>query len=210
MANIFTNIMDTIFGKPETPSDNYDRAAAEEAARQKRIKEGLANIENVFGQYDQDFYDQTQDAYIDYYQPQLEDQYQKGLQELQYALARSGRLNRSSTDTYKKAQAAQDMEVQKQDLASKSLAAAGQSEADVQAAKEKMIKLNLANADPDLAASLSASQASLLNQPPKYDQLVDVFSDITEGLASREELENRRKLRDSSRNFEKRSSASYV
>ena len=81
MANIFTNIMDTIFGKPETPRDNYDRAAAEEAARQKRIKEGLANIENVFSQYDQDFYDQTQDAYIDYYQPQLEDQYQKGLQE---------------------------------------------------------------------------------------------------------------------------------
>ena len=210
MANIFTNIMDTIFGKPETPSNNYDRAAAEEAARQKRIKEGLANIENVFSQYDQDFYDQTQDAYIDYYQPQLEDQYQKGLQELQYALARSGRLNRSSTDAYKKAQAAQDMEFQKQDLASKALAAAGQSEADVQAAKEKMIKLNLANADPDLAASLSASQASLLNQPPKYDQLVDVFSDITEGLASREELENRRKLRDSIRNFEKRSSASYV
>ena len=125
-------------------------------------------------------------------------------------MARSGRLNRSSTDAYKKAQAAQDMEFQKQDLASKALAAAGQSEADVQAAKEKMIKLNLANADPDLAASLSASQASLLNQPPKYDQLVDVFSDITEGLASREELENRRKLRDSIRNFEKRSSASYV
>ena len=74
--------------------------------------------------------------------------------------------------------------------------AAGQSQSAVQAAKEKMIKLNLANADPDLAASLSVGQAGLLNQPPKFDPLVDVFENITEGLASREEVENRRKIRD--------------
>lgn len=208
--SIVTDIMDAIFGKPEAPDDSYEKALQREQERQERVDRGLENIEEVFSQYDQDFYDSTQDAYLDYYQPQLEDQYKKGLQELQFALARSGRLNSSSTDVQKKAQAAQDMELQKQDLADKAIDAASQAEADVLGAKEKMVRLNQTNADPELAASLSASQASVLNQPPAYDQLVDVFSNITEGLATREEVENRRKLRDSVRNFENKSSASYV
>ena len=52
------------------------------------------------------------------------------------------------------------------------------------------------NANPDLAASLANQQAGVLNQPPKYDPLLDVFGDKTEGLAKREEIENRRKIRD--------------
>ena len=58
MANVLTNLMDVIFGKPDVPDDQYEKAAAAEAARQARVDAGLAEINDVFSQYDQDFYDQ--------------------------------------------------------------------------------------------------------------------------------------------------------
>ena len=173
----------------------YESAAAAEAARQARVDAGLEEIEAVFDQYDQGFYDKSQDAYLDYYEPQLEDKYKKGLQDLKYALARGGRFG-SSTEVGRKAQAAQDMGFQKQELASGAIQAADASEAAVNAAKKEMTNLNQINANPDLAASLSNQQAGGLNQPAKYDPLLDVFGNITEGLAKREEIENRRKIRE--------------
>ena len=191
----WTDFMDAIFGKPETPEDQYAKAKADELARQARVDEGIDEIEDVFSQYDQDFYDKRSDAYMNYQAPQLKDQYKEGLKELQFALARGGRLN-SSTEVAKKAGAAQDLQFQRQEMAGRAMQAASDSEAGVLEAKDKMIKLNLANADPDLAASLSIARSKALNKPPKYDELLDVFGNITEGLASRQELENRRKLRD--------------
>ena len=88
------------------------------------------------------------------------------------------------------------MGFQKQELASGAIQAADASEAAVNAAKKEMTNLNQINANPDLAASLSNQQAAVLNQPAKYDPLLDVFGNITEGLAKREEIENRRKIRD--------------
>jgi len=173
----------------------YESASEAEARRQARVDAGIEEIENVFGQFDQDFYDKSQDAYLDYYEPQLEDKYKKGLSDLKFALARGGRFG-SSTEVDRKAKAAQDLGFQKQELASGAIKAADDSEKAVNAAKKEMMNLNQLNANPDLAASLSNQQAAILNQPPKFDPLLDVFGNITEGLAKREEIENRRKIRD--------------
>ena len=174
---------------------DYESASEAEARRQKKVDAGIEEINKVFDQFDQDFYDKSQDAYLDYYEPQLEDKYKKGLSDLKFALARGGRFG-SSTEVNRKAKAAQDLGFQKQELASGAIKAADDSEAAVNAAKKEMTNLNQLNANPDLAASLANQQAGVLNQPPKYDPLLDVFGDITEGLAKREEIENRRKIRD--------------
>ena len=196
MANALTNFFNALLGGGSNNSQPaYESAAEAEARRQAKVDAGLKRIEEVFGRYDQDFYDRSQDAYLDYYEPQLEDKYKKGLQDLKYALARGGRFG-SSTEVGRKAQAAQDMGFQKQELASGAIQAADASEAAVNAAKKEMTNLNQINANPDLAASLSNQQAGVLNQPAKYDPLLDVFGNITEGLAKREEIENRRKIRD--------------
>ena len=196
MANALTNFFNTLLGGGSNNSQPaYESAAEAEARRQAKVDAGLKRIEEVFGRYDQDFYDRSQDAYLDYYEPQLEDKYKKGLQDLKYALARGGRFG-SSTEVGRKAQAAQDMGFQKQELASGAIQAADASEAAVNAAKKEMTNLNQINANPDLAASLSNQQAGVLNQPAKYDPLLDVFGNITEGLAKREEIENRRKIRE--------------
>ena len=52
---------------------DYESASEAEARRQKRVDAGLEEINKVFDQFDQDFYDKSQDAYLDYYEPQLED-----------------------------------------------------------------------------------------------------------------------------------------
>ena len=191
-----SKFLDTLFGGGGGDGQPaYESAAEAEARRQAKVDAGLKRIEEVFGRYDQDFYDRSQDAYLDYYEPQLEDKYKKGLQDLKYALARGGRFG-SSTEVGRKAKAAEDMGFQKQELASGAIKAADDSEAAVTAAKKEMTNLNQINANPDLAASLSNQQAAILNQPPKFDPLLDVFGNITEGLAKREEIENRRKIRD--------------
>jgi len=187
----------------------YESAADAEARRQLKVDAGLEEIEKVFGQYDQDFYDKSSDAYLDYYEPQLDDQFKDGLKELQFALARGGRFG-SSTEVDRKAQAAEDYGTEKNELASGAIKAANDSEAAVTAAKRDMTNLNQVNANPDLAASLSNSQAGILNQPPKFDPLLDVFGNITEGLAKREEIENRKKIRDRIQNFDNTSSATVV
>jgi len=206
---VISDVMNLIFGETDYEDTSYEKAKADEAKRQAKVDAGLANIEDVFSQYDQDFYDRTSDAYMDYAQPQLEDQYAEGLKQLQYALARGGRFN-SSTEVNRKSKAAEDLAFQQQELASNALEAAAGTEQDVADAKERMIKLNEVNANPDLAASLSNSQAGILNQPPKFDPLVDVFGKITAGLAQRDEIENRRKTRESIQNFEKRNSSRSV
>jgi len=194
---IITDIWNILTGGGGGGSDTpeYESAAEAEARRQLKVDAGLKEIEKVFEQYDQDFYDKSQDAYLDYYEPQLEDQYKKGLRDLKFALARGGRFG-SSTEVDKKAKAAQDLGFQKSELASGAIEAADKSQAAVNAAKKDLTQLNQMNANPQLAASLAQSQAGILNQPQKYDQLLDVFGNITEGLAKREEIENRRKIRD--------------
>lgn len=187
----------------------YESAAEAEARRQLKVDAGLEEIEKVFGKYDQDFYDKSSDAYLDYYEPQLDDQFKEGLKELQFALARGGRFG-SSTEVDKKAKASEDYGIQKNELASGAIQAANDSEKAVTLAKRDMTNLNQVNANPDLAASLSNSQAGILNQPPKFDPLLDVFGNITEGLAKRDEIENRKKIRDRVQNFKHGSSATTV
>jgi len=210
MANPLTPLWDLLTGgggEGEIPE--YESAAEAEARRQAKVDAGLAEIDKVFSQYDQDFYDKSADAYLDYYEPQLEDQFKKGLRDLQFALARGGRFD-SSTEVDKKIEAAEDYGTQKNELASGAIDASNKSRAAVNAAKRDMVNLNQVNANPDLAASLSNSQAGILNQPPKFDPLLDVFGNITEGLAKRDEIENRKKLRDRIENFGSKDSSRTV
>ena len=210
MANPLTDLWNSLTGGGGGGGGSqYESAAEAEARRQLKVDAGLKEIEKVFAQYDQDFYDKSGDAYLDYYEPQLDDQFKDGLKELQFALARGGRFG-SSTEVDKKADAAEDYGFQKNELASGAIQAADASEAAVTAAKRDMTNLNQVNANPDLAASLSQAQSGILNQPPKFDPLLDVFGNITEGLAKREEIENRKKLRDRIQNFDNKSSATLV
>lgn len=83
---------------------NEQRAAAERArqeqeARQSRLRQGMANIEKGFKPYDDNYYAGFNQKYLDYYNPQLEDQKSKANEQLLFGLARSGLLDSSVRGT---------------------------------------------------------------------------------------------------------------
>jgi len=63
------------------------RIAGEKTAR---LKAGMANIENGFAQYDNNYFNGFADKYQNYYNPQLQDQYDQAKKQLQFGLARAG------------------------------------------------------------------------------------------------------------------------
>lgn len=71
------------------------RARAAEEARAAAIREGTASIDEEFEGFNDDFYDQRDQTYMDYYQPQLNEQYEDALARLTYSLARAGTTNSS-------------------------------------------------------------------------------------------------------------------
>lgn len=85
-----------------------ERARAEEAARQARVKEGMANVAAVFDggkigetsyQGVQPLLSQYEGAARDYYLPQLDTQVGKARDDMTYALARAGLTNSSMAGT---------------------------------------------------------------------------------------------------------------
>jgi hypothetical protein len=67
----------------------------DEIARQNNINTGIGNINNTFGQFDNNFYNKLGQNYLSYYQPQLDQQYGQTQQNDLFQLARQGIVNSS-------------------------------------------------------------------------------------------------------------------
>ena len=171
-----------------------DEARSAEKERQKRVAQGRTNIDQVFDQYDQPFYQQRAQKYEDFARPQMQDQYNTALKDLTFALSRSGRLN-SSTGARRKAKAQEAFNLQEQQVSAKGQEFANQLERSMNASRQEMHTQNLAAANPELAASLSAARARADQQVPAFSPLVDAFSHLSEGLATQQDWERRQKLR---------------
>jgi hypothetical protein len=65
-------------------------ARRKEAERQARIKAGLSDIKAGFKGFDDKFYNNYEGGIVDYYMPQVADQYGDARDELTYRLARAG------------------------------------------------------------------------------------------------------------------------
>jgi hypothetical protein len=86
------------FGGP-TVDDSYQkfaqaearRARREETARQGRIQQGMGNIANVFGNMG-DVLEQRENAMRGFYEPQMQQQFDRAGEDLTFALARAGQL----------------------------------------------------------------------------------------------------------------------
>ena len=186
-----------------------DEAREAEKARQRRVAQGRTRIDQVFDQYDQPFYQQRAQAYEGYARPQLQDQYNTALQDLTYALARSGRLN-SSTAARRKAKAQEARDLQGQQIAAKGQDFANELERSMNAARQEMHTQNLAAANPELAASLSSARARAEQQVPAFSPLVDAFTHFSEGLATQQDWERRQKLRNTMESYFGKDSSTVI
>jgi len=169
-------------------------ARKREEERQARVDAGAAEIEEVFGQFDEDFYDKRRTALMDYERPQIKDQYKDALGQLAFALARSG-LTNSSVGATRRAKGQKDLAFELQESASRGDRSASDAKGAINTAKQALLTNNVALADPTQAASAAISSAEQKNALPKYEPLMDLFADLTEGLATQADLERRNKNR---------------
>ena len=70
-----------------------DQATADANAKAASLRTGMANINNAFGGFDDNYFANLAKNYTDYAMPQLADQYGDAKKNITFALARKGNLN---------------------------------------------------------------------------------------------------------------------
>jgi hypothetical protein len=148
------------------------RRAAEEAKRaevrrQRNIQDGQGIIEEMFGQFNDDFYGQRRQSYVDFATPQLDRQYQEAMNSLVRSLSRSGNLNSSV-----RAQSMSDLQRQYQEalgtIGSQGAQYANQQRANIEAQRADLIQRNASLADPGVMRGLVESSVGSLSNAPTY------------------------------------------
>lgn len=168
------------------------RAEAEkrETDRRDRIAAGNKAIDETFGQFNDDFYNNRRKAYVDYAAPQLQDEYEQAAKQLSLALSRAG-LGQSSEAATRRA------DLQKRfDLANNTIANTGRdyendARTKLEGARGDLLTLSSQSADPTLVAQNAISRANTINSAPAFNPLGSLLGDLTTGLATQAQLERR-------------------
>lgn len=162
-----------------TPSSPGNPAADQFA---KALKNGqlFSGAQTQTG-FDDDFFNGLKKSYLDYADPQLEDQYGDANKQLTFALARSGNLD-SSARAEKQSDLQKLYDTQKRAVADKALGYETSSRNAVEDARANLISTLNATGDQQGAVNSALARASALSQPPAYDPLGQLFVDFTNGL----------------------------
>lgn len=163
-------------------------AREDEQARQERIRQGTGEINNIFGQFDDDFFGGRRDAFMSYATPQLNDQYADAQRQLTFALARGGNLD-SSARGQQTADLQKHFDLANQQIADEALSLEGQTRNSVEDARSNLIATLNATGDVQGAVNSSLARASALSQPQAFSPLSNLFSNFYTGMALQRELE---------------------
>lgn len=169
-------------------SSGADAMRAEEAARQARIRQGTAEIDKTFGQFDDGFYDQRRNAALAFYNPQFDEQYEDAKKALAFSLDSSG-LTNSSVRASKEADLQKAYDQNRREVADKALTFSNQARSNVESARGDLVRTLNASGDADAAARGAVSRAQSLSQPDAYSPLGQLFGTFISGLGQQAQLE---------------------
>ena len=143
-------------------------ARQEEQERQARIREGTTRVNTIFdGQFNDGYFDQQRQRYVDYAMPQLDDQRNKASKELLFAMDRSGQLE-GSTRADLSGELQKRYELQNQKVRDDGLAYSTQARTQVEGARGDLIGMLNATGDAEGAANSAVSRASVSPNPKKF------------------------------------------
>lgn len=168
--------------KPEDPSveiANQQAASArqQEAERQARVDQGRATIDQMFAQFTPEYYDKVANDYMAYYNPQLDEQYNKAREKKIFELARSSILE-SDAGTKALAELEKRYKDQQGVLANNAVAAANEARGRVENERGTLSTLNVNAADPALIGERASASAANVSAPPTYSTLGNMFADL--------------------------------
>ena len=157
-------------------------ARQQETQRTARITQGRASIGKQFEQFDDPFFSGVEQSALDFFNPQLEDQFQTTREKLIKNLARSGNLN-ASTGARQIGDLQKALGEQQGIVGNRALGFANDARADVESNRSALLSSLNATADPFAAANSAAARAQSLSAPQQFSPLGDLFSKFA-GVAS--------------------------
>lgn len=160
----------------------------DEQERQRKIREGTGRIDDIFGQFNDDFFSGRRQAFLDYATPQLEDQYGDAQKQLTFALARGGLLD-SSVRGQKAGELQKEYDLTKQQVADQALASETDARNAVEDSRANLVAMLNSTGDAQGAANMAINRASALSKPVPFSPLVGLFSSFTQGLGQQAALE---------------------
>lgn len=159
------------------------QARADEAARQARIKQGVANIDSQFSKFDNNFFDTRKKAFTDFSMPQVGDQYRQNSNQLAFSLARSG-LDQSSEAARQGGVLQRDNALARQQVADGAIGEAQKARQQVEDNRNNLIQQVNMTSDPQLAANNALRQAGVLSMQGGFSPLGNLFQNTTAMLGA--------------------------
>lgn len=159
-------------------------ARAKEEARQRRIDEGVARVDDIFSQFDDGFYEGYRQDVVGLHQPDLDDQFARGNDQLTYALARAGTLN-STIAADKRGEMQKQYDIGLGQILSNAQTAADQLRAQQGSEKSNIISMLNSTANADRAANEAlAYSRNLFEAQPSYNPIGDLFGGLALGIGN--------------------------
>lgn len=155
---------------------------SDEQARQARITSGMSSIDRAFGGFNDAFYKQRANNYVDYAMPQLERQATSTRDSLIYALSRAGNLD-SSAAIKRNADLTEEANQQRIGIANTGLDQANTLRGQVENTRSGVVSQLNATGDSSAASDAALRSAQGLYQPAGYSPLGNVFASFAQTLA---------------------------
>ncbi len=157
------------------------RAAEQEKTRQTNITKGTQEITDAFSGFNDDFYAGRKQSYLDYANPELDDQYAQAKKKLNFALDRRG-LSASTAAADQQKKLEEQYNKYGADVISKALGYSNQTKTDVENTRSNLLSQLYATEDPSAAASSAVNRASVLSAAPDFDPLSSFVFDLSSAL----------------------------
>jgi hypothetical protein len=167
----------------EEARSEAERIRVAEENRQANILLGQEEIASAFGQFDDNFYNQRGQSYLDFANPQLERQYQDQQRSLVAALTRSGNLN-SSTRAELMSKLQREYDENKLNLANTARTYSDQARAATDAARARLTESNASLADPGAIRTAAEAAKSGLTINPNYQNLGSLLSNLSSSVTT--------------------------
>lgn len=151
-------------------------AAAAEAARQKRIREGMVGLDQSFAQFDEPFYQQAATDYTQAVTPKLMSDYRTTRNNLTYALARGG-LTNSSAAVQRNTSLQNNLARNESQVANNAQQQSNALRSNVNSQKSQLVAQLESSADPTAVNSQAQAAVSQLRAPSAIQPLGNLFAD---------------------------------
>lgn len=167
-----------------TNTGTYKAPTAEEQFAEMLKNGGLFTGTREVRGFDDAFYNDRKNAYLGYYQPQLDDQFKQASDQLTYALARAGTLN-STIAADKQADLKKKYDTQRAAILSQADADVAQQKSRIANEKSNLVSQLNATGDVDRAANEALARTQqMFNEKPAYNPLGDIFAGVAAGIGN--------------------------